>query len=282
MKVYPFRIPKKPQENIVLQIDKCFTFFDRLHQHEEIQISHIVKGKGKLIVGNGIHTFNTGDTFAIGSNVPHLFQSTVSEFESHMISLFFLPEAFGKEFFALPEMKEIQPLLAVLPYGISITSISNEFTNRFKLLDDSDKFKLFKSLLDVLIEIARQPRTVLSDRLYPKTLSNNQGHRLQLVFDHVMKNFHQEIKLQTVADMIYMSPNAFCRFFKKRSNKSFLTFVTEVRIAHASQLLTDNPDLSISEIAAQSGFNTISNFNKQFKSIKGENPSTYKRTMILV
>ena len=94
MKIHSFKIPKKPGENLTLQSDKSPLFFDKLHQHEEIQISQIISGKGKLIVGDSVHSFEDGDLFAIGSGIPHLFKSTRGNKDSHMISLFFYQRFF--------------------------------------------------------------------------------------------------------------------------------------------------------------------------------------------
>jgi len=90
-----------------------------------------------------------------------------------------------------------------------------------------------------------------------------------------MENFAQKIELHTVADLVHMTPNAFCRFFKHRTNKTFFKFLIEVRIEHACQLLIQNKDLSILEAANVSGFNSISNFNQRFKEIKGSSPTKY-------
>lgn len=281
MKVYPFNIPKKPQENIVVQVDMGNAFYDRLHQHKEIQISHIASGKGKLIVGNTISAYKAGDTFAIGGAIPHLFQSSESSEKSHMISLFFVPDAFGTAFFNLPEMQELAPFFDDVKFGIALNNISTASFQKLTLRKDSNRFLLFNRLLQLLKIIATEERKILSQTAYVKQISNNQGSRLQLIFDHVIKNFNQDISLNTIAEMAHMGPNSFCRFFKQRCNKSFFTFVTEVRIAHACQLLMDNEGLSMSEIAFESGFNAISNFNKQFKAVQGMSPSKYQKSMLL-
>ncbi len=281
MKIYPFKIPKKPQENIVVQEDHDLSFFDKLHQHEEIQISHILEGRGKLVVGNKVHRFEPGDTFAIGSNIPHLFKSRVSNAKSRMLSLFFLPNAFGENFFDLPEMKQVGPFFDKINFGISLKSANSTIYEKFKMIKSLNKYELFLRLLDVLESFSATDSLPLSNYPYQKSLSNNHGKRLQLIFDHVMKNFQDEIKLKTIADLIHMSPNAFCRFFKQRSNKSFFTFVIEVRIEHACQLLLEKKEMSKAEIALLSGFNTISNFNKHFKSVKGISPSKYQERMSL-
>jgi len=280
MKPYPFKIPKTPQENIILQEDIGFTFFDKLHYHKEIQISCIIKGEGKLIVGNSIHTYKTGDIIAIGSNIPHLFQSKKIDYQSHMISLFFIDTSFGDGFFNIPEMQEIKPFFDKIKFGISFEAEKNTSENQFLQLHKENRFQLFTSLLLILKSLSKAPVKLLNNQLYQKSLSSHQGERLQLIFDYVINNFQNEIKLNTVANMVHMSPNAFCRFFKQRSNKSFFTFITEVRVAHACQLLAENRDYFIAEVAQKSGFNTISNFNKHFKSIKGVSPSHFQKSIL--
>ena len=279
MKVFPFTIPKKPKENIIVQEDITKTFFDRLHQHSEIQISHMISGKGKLVVGNTISRYSKGDTFAIGSNVPHLFQSTESPKKSHMISVFFLPNAFGHNFFDLPEMEDLTGLFEVLNFGVSIKQIEPELFKKVSKIKNTNRFFLFMNFLELLKTIATKEKELLSQKQYQKPISNNQGTRLQVIFDFVIKNFDKNITLTKVAAMAHMSPNAFCRFFKQRCNKSFFTFVTEVRVAHACQLLLDENDFSIGEIALKSGFNSISNFNKQFKAIQGLSPLKYVKSI---
>lgn len=281
MKAYPFKIVKKPQENIVLQEDKVFTFFDKLHYHQEIQISFIVKGEGKLIVGNTIHTYKAEDIIAIGSNIPHLFQSKKNDSKSQMISIFFSRNAFGDDFFDIPEMQETKAFFDKIKYGISLNTQNNDLKKQFLQLHNANRFELFIAFLNILKKLSKASVKLLSNQVYKKGLSTYQGERLQLIFDYVMNNFQNDIKLSTVANMVHMSPNAFCRFFKQRSNKSFFTFITEVRVAHACQLLIESEDSYITEIAQESGFNTISNFNKHFKVIKGLSPTQYQKSMIL-
>ena len=95
-----------------------------------------------------------------------------------------------------------------------------------------------------------------------------------------MQNFNSEIKLEQVAQKVHMSKNAFCRFFKQHTNKTFFQFLAEIRIQHACELLKERQESTILEIASQSGYNTISNFNRQFKEVKGINPRSYRNTLL--
>ena len=90
MKALPFKIPKPEQDALVYQVDYGTSFYDKLHQHKEIQISLIVEGAGTLVVGDSVNDYAKNDVLIIGSNIPHVFKSDYSASNSfHMISLFF-------------------------------------------------------------------------------------------------------------------------------------------------------------------------------------------------
>ncbi len=279
MKVYPFKIPKKPKENIILQIDKAARFYDRLHQHEEIQLSYVLSGKGKLVIGNTISTFKPGDFIAIGSNLPHLFLSPLDNRESHMISIFFTKKSFGDTFFENQEMENLLPLWEYLPYGFKVGKETQVIRRLFAELKNENKFQLFIKLLELLELLTQVNKVPLVKSPYVLKINKNQGERLQIVFDYVMQNFQTEIKLEQVADKIHMSKNAFCRFFKQRTNKTFFQFLAEIRIQHACELFREQPEVSILEVSTQSGYNTLSNFNRQFKAINQMNPSNYRNKL---
>lgn len=279
MKVYTFKIPKKPGENISVQSDKGPAFYDKLHQHEEVQISQILEGAGKLIVGDSVHSFKSGDFFVIGSGIPHLFKSAISSKNSHMISLFFRKDSFGSAFFDIEEMRELQSFFLHAKTGFKVISSNHPFIEDMKGLISSGHFSRFMVLIRLLKKLSESQKKKLSGFLQQKQISNDQGERLRAVFDYAMKNFHQKIELDTIAKLVHMTPNAFCRFFKERTNKTFFRFLIEVRVENVCQLLLNHRDMPIVEAANTSGFNSISNFNRKFKEIKGINPTDYLRQL---
>jgi len=112
-------------------------------------------------------------------------------------------------------------------------------------------------------------------------LSENEGMRMQAVMNFTLNSLSDQIKLEEVAALANMSTNAFCRYFKQRTNKSYFQFLIEIRVEHASTLLTNKVDLSISEVAESSGFQNLSNFNRRFKKEKGVTPSQFRRENVI-
>lgn len=277
MKALPFKIPKPEQDAFVFQIDNGTTFYDKLHQHEEIQISYIVEGEGTLIVGDTINSYKKGDTLIIGSNLPHVFKSDLKVSKtSYMLTLFFTYQSFGVHFFNLSELDEVTAFFDRSKHGFKIISENNVVANLFFNLEKASKLSQLIMLLQLLKICSITDYTSLSSFVNTKKYSDNEGYRMSNIFDYTMNNFTNEIKLDTISAVANMTKNAFCKYFKKRTNKTYVSFLTEVRIENACTFLKSNEDFSIAEIAFKSGFNNISNFNRKFKEVKKMTPISYR------
>ncbi|MEL6254813.1 MAG: AraC family ligand binding domain-containing protein [Bacteroidota bacterium] len=153
MKPVQFSIPKTQDTSFHVQKDEARNFYDRLHQHPEWQITAIHKGKGILFAGNSSTSFQAGDVFMLGSNTPHLFknaQSPESEIETEVcsISVFFGKDSFGKEFFTLPELKQLSEYLRQAKRGILFMGKEKEVL--FQQLSSFPQKQGIELLIDLL------------------------------------------------------------------------------------------------------------------------------------
>ncbi len=89
-----------------------------------------------------------------------------------------------------------------------------------------------------------------------------------------MENFTEQIRLREVASIANMSETNFCRYFKKRTHKSFTNYLNSIRIGYACKLLMEG-EFNITQICYESGFKNISNFNEQFKKHTKQTPRQY-------
>ncbi|APD07716.1 hypothetical protein UJ101_02215 [Flavobacteriaceae bacterium UJ101] len=279
MKVLPFKIPKSSTDTLIYQEDVGRIFYDKLHQHQEIQISYIEKGEGTYIIGDAIGSFKPHDFFIIGEKLPHVFKCDTKPCEQvKMISLFFSKDSFGKNFFNLPEFFEFQSLFEAFNRGILVRYKTVEIEALMQRAKSTSKIDRFIILLEILKHLYKLPYNPLSSIILYNQYSEDEGKRMDHIFQFVMNEFHRNITLKEVANIAYMTPNAFCRYFKQRTNKTFVNFLTEIRIGNACKLLTKNEDLTILDICFRSGFNNLSNFNRKFKQIKGVTPSNFRKT----
>ncbi len=278
MRVLPFKIPKPKDEALVYQVDREKIFYGQLHQHSEIQISYIEKGSGSLIVGDSINEYNAGDILVIGGYVPHVFRSdtSTSSDESVMYTLFFDYNSFGKGFFKLTDLTPTHDFFTKSEFGMKVLSNKEEIIALFDGLPDQNKVEQIATLLMVINLIAKSETQPLSSFVYRKIYSDDEGKRMSNVLKFAMEHYHDPITLEQISEKASMSKNAFCRYFKKRTNKTFFQFLIEIRIENACKLIVNQPELSISLISEQCGFSNIANFNRKFKELKGCTPSKYR------
>ncbi|RYC53533.1 AraC family transcriptional regulator [Flagellimonas olearia] len=277
MKVLPFKIPKPKDEALVYQEDREKVFYDQLHQHAEIQISYIEKGEGTLIVGDSINEYKANDILVIGSYVPHVFRSdTHTTNTSVMRTLFFNRGSFGKDFFDLPDLSATHLFFQQSVYGMKVVSPKENSIALFKQLRQQNKMERIASLLMIISQITKSHTQPLSSFVYNKAFSDDEGKRMNKVFDHVMEHYHEHITLQDISEKAHMSKNAFCKYFKKRTNKTFFQFLIEIRIENASKRIIGQPEVPISLVSEQCGFSNLANFNRKFKELKGCTPTQYR------
>lgn len=276
MKVLPFKIPKSKDVALIYQEDQGEVLYDKLHQHEEIQLCLIVKGEGTLVVGDTINEYTSGDVLVIGRNLPHVFKSDTSNHESSlMLTLFFTKTSFGDDFFLLGDFNEVEKLFQISEAGGKVLNFKEELFNLFVSLKKTSNLDRFITFLKIISTILKADVSPLSSFIYQKKYSDNEGKRMRNIMDYTMSNFNKEIDLGTIAGISNMTTNAFCRYFKQRTNKTYFQFLIEVRIESACRLLK-NHDALIAEVSDKSGFKNISNFNRKFKEIKGVTPSKYR------
>ena len=138
--------------------------------------------------------------------------------------------------------------------------------------------KRFISLLTILdiISTSKDIRYLSSAGYKPLIINSEDRHRMETIFRYVIQNYPSKIQIEKVASLVNLTPPSFCRYFKSRAAKVYSSFVNEVRIGNASRMLVENK-LTISQVSFASGFNYLSNFNRQFKKIKGMTPREFLR-----
>jgi len=281
MKVLPFKIPKPENEAIIYQEDKELLFYNKLHQHKEIQISFIKRGEGTLLIGDSVSDFKTGDIIVIGSNLPHVFNSDIeSNTNSFMMTLFFTRDSFGQNFFDLNEFRTLKKFFTKITYGVKLQSNKQKLKALFLQLQAATKLQRFITLFEIIQLINTSKTQQISSFVYQKNYKNDEGNRMSAVFEYTIQNFGQSISLDQIASVANMTTNAFCKYFKQRTNKTYFQLLNEVRIGHACKMLLKEQDISISEVALHSGFQNISNFNRKFKLVKNRTPSDYKKSTL--
>lgn len=281
-----------------LSPENCFYLVDRykdsftypIHKHVELELNFVGNCTGaKRIVGDSIEELEGYDLALIGSGLEHMWdQGTCSSNKIREITIQFSPDLFGETFLGKNQLSSISKLFDRAKVGVAfeMPAIMKVFGLLDEITHTQPGFYRVIRLMTLLYELSIDDHChELSSSSFAHTHSSADSRRVQKVEDYINKNYVADIRLQTLADIVGMTPTAFSRFFKLRTGKTISDYIIDIRLGNASRLLVDST-MSVAEICYECGFNNVSNFNRLFKRKKGCSPKSfrenYRKTKVIV
>jgi AraC-like DNA-binding protein len=278
-------------EKITIKEDESFSigiFQDNLekstwHYHNNYEISFITEGSGKRIVGDSIEEFQPGDLAFIGRNLPHVWiadkeSRTPSSRTLEMVFLQFTSNVLSSQLLSLPEFSYVKRALDLSERGIQIISHTlnevSEIMLQLPYLKSFDRMLNFLKMMDIIGK--SKTNVYLASKDYLKLRFTTGNKRIATIHEYLMNNYHEEVNLRRLAELVNMAEGSVCRFFKMKMGMTLFEYLNQLKIEFACKLLMDQ-DLSITEVCFDSGFNNISHFNKQFKRSTGVPPSEFRK-----
>jgi YesN/AraC family two-component response regulator len=284
MKVTQFTMPVVNKYFIVVQQDILPYFYNYMHRHNELQITLIVKGDGTLIAGNYIQPCKPGDIFFIGENTPHLFRSNPNHFlESkknnvHAVHIFINHKHNLSSILDLPEFLDLNKFITGSVHSLQNSSLYTKKISQLILevseTDGIDRLLALIKLLQLCVSNTSEwalPGTTFNN----SDLDSDEGPRMNDVYQYTKEHYAENISLKKIASIACITPHAFCKYFKKHTRKTYLSFLHEVRIHEACKKIINNNFESIAEVAYATGFNNVITFNRVFKKLTTMSPKDY-------
>ena len=281
MKVHEIRLFKEPAKSFIFYHEE--RPFSPWHHHPEYELVFIKKGKGKRMVGDHIDRFEENDLVFVGADIPHEwlcdkeYYLDEDRFLGKGIVVQFLHDFLGDKFFEIPENKSLKNFLLNSSRGFEIygqckNQIMSLMQSMLKMSDTEQLYTLFSifELLSVSDEL--HP---LASSVFLETFRPNNDSPMQKALQFILQNFQNQIQINDLLQITNMSYTTFYNTFKYSYRMSFKSYLMNIRIGYACRLLIDSTQ-DISEIAYESGFENLSNFNRQFKKIKGVTPSRFQ------
>jgi AraC-like DNA-binding protein len=252
------------------------------HFHPEYELTYILDGYGKRYVGSHMEDFAPGDLVLLGPNLPHcwkLVSNGPEQARASAIVVQFEGTFLGQDFFNKNELQHIKKLFQKSACGISFLSDTRTSVDHqlLALSKEKSNFRLLIGLLEALQKLASTNDYILLDQnMMVAERSIAQQERINPVLAYLVENFRQPVSLDVAAGIAHMTTNAFCKYFKKITRKTFMETIIEYRLNYAIQQLvqTDKP---ISDISYESGFGDVSHFYKMFKVKMGLSPLNYRK-----
>lgn len=263
--------------------DEHFPFYNTFwHSHPELEIAFLKDGHGKILAGDGLKQLCVNDIILFGPNLPHSWYSeniaNSGQKEVGQIIIQFPENLLGSDWLKINEFAHFTELFQRAGYGIRFFGSANkQIGGSIMKMFGCKEMERMLELLRILDTMAgTKEYELLSKASFSDKLNQKDSSKINAVFMHIKQNFMEPITMESVAEFAHMNPSAFSRYFKRRTYKTFKEFLNEVRISHACKLLIDG-QLSITQICYESGFNNISNFNRQFKKMKNLPPVEYQK-----
>ena len=249
------------------------------HQHTEFELMLVREGSGTVFMGNYIGVFARGEVYLLGKNLPHWFRRSDAVPVGSAMVIHFKEDFPGEAFFELPEMAHLRKTLALSMKGLRLRGVLLEkIKDRLLGIETQPPFFQWIELLLCLHEISTSEEYELLNEAAILSYSAHDQSLINLIFEYSMLHFQRRIQLAEVAALTHQSPSVFCHFFKRSTKKSYIQFLTEIRIAHACKLLA-NTRKTVTEICYESGFQNWANFSRHFKKNCGMSPLAYRKKM---
>lgn len=271
-----------------LQEDDCFLVFDRqrnvfafpIHFHPEYEITFISNAAGgRRIVGDHIGELEDMELVMVGPNLYHGWENykNTGSRQMHEITVQFPRDLFETQLLYKNILKPILEMFQNANRGIlfsrDATQMAAERLRQFNRKRGFDSYIEFQSLLYDLA-ISRDQR-LLANISFQKNNDFYNSDRIEKIYNFVRENYNKRIMLEDASKLLNMSVVSFSRLIKQRTGKSFIDFVNEIRLGHATRMLIETGK-SISEVCYECGFNNISNFNRIFKRKQNCTPSEFR------
>ena len=277
-----FKIDRKNYQDSSFSINKVTDdhFLKIWHFHPEMELVLILESTGTRFIGDSVSKFCAGEIILLGPDLPHMWLNDPEYFKpnsslkARAIAIHFTKDFLGKDFFYKTEFQKINQLLRKAELGLKFNNINQKLLDRLKTLDQFSSFERTLRFLEILNALSYESFSQISSSTYLKNIQSSKNQELNKFYEYIFKNFKNQIALEDVASLIPMNTSAFSRFFSKVHKKSFTRYLNEIRIGYACKMLMEQY-YPITIICFESGFNSLSNFNKQFKIITGKTPSEY-------
>lgn len=271
------RVDYEKNSSILLHLNKEYEDYP-IHWHTAMEIIMPFEEYYNVIINKSSYTLQVGDILLIPPGELHELYAPPTG--SRMILQF--------DFSIIGNLKGFTSIFPILlqPHLITPTnspdiyhelnqlllSIKDEYTNNNSLSEAS----IYSKIIQFFVLTAR--KYMNTGNLFPDLKISKQKEYIEkfnIIFDYINDNLAEDITLDKIAHVAGFSKFHFSRIFKQFTNLSFYDYLNQQRVKAAENLLL-NPKLTITDVAMQSGFSSLSTFNRVFKTVKECTPTEFK------
>lgn len=285
--------PRKPFfEKVAPPDDSSWRLFDRRlealpfqwHYHPEFELTFTLNSRGRRYIGDHIDAYDDGDLVLVGSNLPHTWHSSeriAADAPHRALVLWFAADWIRRLTDACVELNCIERLLGEAGRGIAFSRpVAEAARPRILAMVDATGPARLTGFLDILALLANDGdrRVLASPGAARDPKATPDGGRIGRVLSEVHGRYQEPdgVSAAEMAALACVSLSSFHRLFKRHTGTTLTDYVMRLRIGQACSLLASS-DRPIARIAGAVGYNSLANFNRQFRACKGMTPRAFRR-----
>ena len=253
-----------------------------IHHHDVMELNFVENAAGcRRVVGDSSEVIDDIDLVLISSaDLEHVWeQHECHSDDIHEVTVQFRIDFEGENTpFRTNPFRSIHKMMERAKHGLAFPrhAIMTVYHRLIRLSVIEESFIMAQELFYILYELSKfDEARELSSSSYAKVHVESESRRVLKVKDYIDTHYKDEIRLEQLADLIGMTPTAFSRYFKHRTGKNLSDYIVDIRLGYAARRLVDTSD-TIAEVCYRCGFNTLSNFNRQFRKHKGCSPTEFR------
>jgi AraC-like DNA-binding protein len=268
--------------SFVYQVKREPAFGAFWHYHPEYQLTLVLRGQGKRFVGDHVSPFRAGDLVLTGPNLPHMWCSSRPPGRGgrpHEAVMIQFPETiFGGRFLELPEMAPVRRLLERSTQGIRFgDAVRRAVAPRVMRMGRERGLPRLIELMEILRLLSQAAADgTLASRVFAPPVRSSDRDRIDRICRYAAEHSAGPVPLSRAAAAAHMSVPAFTRLFKRCTGRTFVEYLTELRVGSACRQLVET-DRTVTEVCFAAGFNNVSTFNRRFRELKGMTPRGFRR-----
>lgn len=250
------------------------------HYHPEIEIAYVRQGHVICLVEDQEVHLSEGDILILSPEQTHWYQSPTQDakilffiFSLDAVALP-LPHVFQKDF--------VQPLkegLLELPQKLepshpAYAQAVSQMELRYAAFCSGPNYKFNRYNAVVNICLALYPWCKRREDAFPVKVDGNASVRY--VIQHIHNWYFRPLTLKNIAEKVHLNPNYLSTLFHEKTGETVMQYLTRIRVDAAAYLL-QNSELTVSQIAEKTGFQSESTFYQQFRKAMGISPREFRR-----
>ena len=248
------------------------------HHHPEFELTLTLNSRGQRFIGNHVAEYDHGDLVLIGPDLPHTWASRekLDETKPHVALVFW----FRREWIdgltgGSVELAPIRRLISDAGTALAFDpALGRRLSADFEALFLHPPTQRLFGLLTILARLAEERTRQPLSSVIPQQHVGDRS-RIDRVLVHIHKHYHAPLRMEELAEIAFLSVSGLHRLFQRHTQMSVSEYLIALRIGESCSRLsgTNQP---IQHIAAEVGYASLANFNRQFRRLRGMSPREYR------